>query len=48
MDKQRIGIPRAFFYYIYYPAWRTFFEALGSKSCLAPIWKPQSAELRWW
>ncbi|HHW09547.1 MAG TPA: 2-hydroxyglutaryl-CoA dehydratase [Firmicutes bacterium] len=27
----RVGIPRALWYYSYYPFWRTFFESLGAK-----------------
>lgn len=25
----RIGIPRALYYYRYYPLWQTFFQSLG-------------------
>lgn len=31
----RIGIPRALFYYIYYPFWKTYFEALGHEVILS-------------
>lgn len=27
----RVGIPRALFYYQYYPGWKNFFEALGAE-----------------
>ena len=33
---KRIGIPRAFFYYIYFPAWKTFFERLGFEVVVSP------------
>jgi predicted nucleotide-binding protein (sugar kinase/HSP70/actin superfamily) len=36
MGKIKIGIPRAFFYYIYYPAWRTYFESLGCEVITSP------------
>ena len=36
MAKQIIGIPRAFFYYIYFPAWKTFFERLGFEVITSP------------
>ncbi|MFZ3102056.1 MAG: acyl-CoA dehydratase activase-related protein [Desulfitobacteriaceae bacterium] len=36
MEKIKIGIPRAFFYYIYYPAWRTYFEFLGCEVITSP------------
>ncbi len=36
MAKLRIGIPRAFFYYIYFPAWKTFFEQLGFEVVTSP------------
>ena len=32
----RIGIPRALFYYHYYPLWRAFFDALGATCELSP------------
>jgi predicted nucleotide-binding protein (sugar kinase/HSP70/actin superfamily) len=32
----RVGIPRALFYYQYYPGWKTFFEALGAKTVVSP------------
>lgn len=44
MDKQRIGIPRAFFYYIYYPAWRTFFEALGYEVVTSPATNKETVD----
>lgn len=31
----RIGIPRALFYYLYYPFWKTFFEVLGHQVILS-------------
>ncbi|HWQ72558.1 MAG TPA: acyl-CoA dehydratase activase-related protein [Desulfitobacteriaceae bacterium] len=36
MGKIKVGIPRAFFYYIYYPAWRTYFESLGCEVITSP------------
>ncbi|MHB8124769.1 MAG: acyl-CoA dehydratase activase-related protein [Desulfitobacteriaceae bacterium] len=36
MGKIKIGIPRAFFYYIYYPAWHTYFESLGCEVITSP------------
>lgn len=36
MGKKKVGIPRAFFYYIYYPAWRTYFESLGYEVVTSP------------
>jgi len=32
----RIGIPRALFYYHYYPLWRAFFDALGATCVVSP------------
>ncbi len=32
----RIGIPRALLYYQYYPAWKTFFEELGTEVVVSP------------
>ena len=32
----RVGIPRALFYYQYYPGWKTFFEALGAETIVSP------------
>jgi len=32
----RIGIPRALFYYQYYPMWKTFFEELGAEVLVSP------------
>lgn len=32
----RVGIPRALFYYQYYPGWKTFFEALGAETVISP------------
>jgi len=32
----RIGIPRALFYYQYYPMWKTFFEELGAEVVVSP------------
>jgi predicted nucleotide-binding protein (sugar kinase/HSP70/actin superfamily) len=32
----RVGIPRALSYYQYFPAWKTFFEALGAKMVVSP------------
>ena len=32
----KIGIPRALLYYQYYPAWKTFFEELGSEVVVSP------------
>lgn len=31
----RIGVPRALFYYMYYPFWKIFFEALGHEVILS-------------
>jgi len=36
VGKKKVGIPRAFFYYIYYPAWRTYFESLGYEVVTSP------------
>ncbi|MHB1651270.1 MAG: acyl-CoA dehydratase activase-related protein [Desulfitobacteriaceae bacterium] len=36
MQKMKVGIPRAFFYYIYYPAWRAYFESLGYEVVTSP------------
>jgi len=32
----RIGIPQALLYYQYYPAWKTFFEELGTEVVVSP------------
>jgi predicted nucleotide-binding protein (sugar kinase/HSP70/actin superfamily) len=32
----KIGIPRALFYYYYYPLWRTFFNSMGLEVVLSP------------
>ena len=32
----KIGIPRALFFYCYYPLWRAFFENLGLEVVLSP------------
>jgi predicted nucleotide-binding protein (sugar kinase/HSP70/actin superfamily) len=32
----RVGIPRALFYYQYYPGWKAFFEALGAETVVSP------------
>ena len=32
----RVGIPRALLYYRYYPAWKTFFNALQAEVVLSP------------
>jgi len=32
----RVGIPRALSYYQYFPAWKTFFEALGAEMVVSP------------
>lgn len=32
----KIGIPRALFYYQYFPAWKAFFEALGAETVVSP------------
>ena len=32
----RVGIPRALFYYQYFPAWKTFFEFLGVETVVSP------------
>lgn len=31
----KVGIPRALFYYQYYPGWKTFFEALGAETVVS-------------
>jgi predicted nucleotide-binding protein (sugar kinase/HSP70/actin superfamily) len=36
MDRIRIGIPRALFYYYYFPLWKTFFQNLGLEVVLSP------------
>ncbi len=36
MAKKTIGIPRAMFYYVYFPAWKTFFERLGFRVVTSP------------
>lgn len=35
-DMVKIGIPRALFYYYYYPLWRAFFNSLGLEVILSP------------
>ena len=32
----KVGIPRALYYYQYYPAWKTFFEKLGAETVVSP------------
>ena len=32
----KVGIPRALFYYQYYPGWKAFFEALGAETVVSP------------
>jgi len=32
----RVGIPRALFYYQYYPTWKIFFETLGAEVVVSP------------
>lgn len=32
----KVGIPRALFYYYYFPLWRSFFEALGAEVITSP------------
>ncbi len=44
MEKRRIGIPRAFFYYIYYPARRTFFETLGFEVLTSPATSKETVD----
>lgn len=36
LARAKIGIPRAFFYYIYFPAWKAFFERLGFEVVTSP------------
>ncbi len=31
MSAKRVGIPRALFFYQYYPLWKTFLEELGAE-----------------
>ncbi|NPV26266.1 MAG: hypothetical protein HPY81_02170 [Firmicutes bacterium] len=33
----KVGIPRALFYYYYYPMWKTFFEELGAEVVVSPL-----------
>lgn len=33
---KRIGIPRCLLYYMFFPGWKTFFEALGAEVILSP------------
>ena len=35
-DMVKIGIPRALFYYYYYPLWRAFFNSMGLEVVLSP------------
>jgi len=35
MNTTKVGIPRALFYYQYYPLWKTFFEELGAEIVLS-------------
>jgi len=32
----KVGIPRALYFYQYYPAWKTFFEKLGAEAVVSP------------
>lgn len=32
----KVGIPRALFYYQYYPGWKAFFEELGAETVVSP------------
>lgn len=40
----KVGIPRALFYYYYYPQWKTFFEQLGWEVIVSPPTNREIAE----